>query len=529
LTLLSQQAPPVAPAPPTEVRGAPLEIPKAKDGATTVLGAEESASAARMQAEQASAAPATAAPAAADPHREALVDLHRKLFPPPLTEEELDAWCAAVGLGPEALEHARAVLQSYHSRLRGPSTPRATGDSLGLVAASYRWSEEGDRLVPLWTPVHVAMVVRRREHLEALRQAEQSLVAAVLPLVIAERRDEAKRLLFQRRVRLETSGAGDALAEFDLIGHIRELELSSADATSIDQVLDVFIRDMEPLLRHRREAGLQLDLEQAQLELGLGPFWELTVDSEERAALAAELDALRSGRDELDAPVRAAIRSATQALIERLPPELAIAFADRVMTHLPAPTADAERSLARLLSTSVELPLLDESHRQGRLAFHAAVRRKLLPLGLEAAELTARRRGLPETRSGDEIVDRAAAISRVELYLRALEVARLRRAASLEAVNGLRSLLTVREESLLRDVEQLRDELAMQSGAEAWLARRARDRLSALQTRQAEAMEALEHAALEAHSQPSDSSAQPPPAEDPATGGTSKGETGGGA
>jgi hypothetical protein len=485
-------APPV-PARPTEVGGAPLEIPSGRDG-STVLGAEESADAAKADAERAAAPARLPPPTAQDPRRGTLESLQLRLFPPPLTEEELDGWCLAVGLGPEAIAHARVVLQSYQGRLRG-FAPR---ESLSLVAASFQWSDEGDRLLPLWSPVHVAMLLRRREHLEALRQAEQSMMAALLPLATIEVQPEARRLLFQRRLRIETSGAGRSPMDLDPIDLIQRLELPSTDTAAINETLDRYVRDADPLLRSRRDAALQLDLDLARLEMSLGPFWELTVDPEERLELVAELDALRRARGELDVPLRRAGRVAAETLIQQLSSEQAIAFADLVLRSLPLAAAADEHALARLLTASLDHPELDESHRQGRLAFHAAVRRKLLPLGLEAAELSALLEMLPGTRSGDEFLDRAAAIDRVGVEIQRLDVARRRRAAFLEAATGLRTLLTAPEQALLEEVAQFRDELAMRSGADAWLARLARERLMALEGRQAELEQAIERSAREA-------------------------------
>lgn len=485
-----------------------MDVVPPREGAT-VLGHAESVEAAEAEARRRALPPPPAPRLTDDPHRRSLMDLHQHLFPPPLTEAEVEEWCRAVDLGPEAIELARSLVEIYSSRLRAfPS-----GESLSLVVSSFQWSETGDRLVPLWTPVHMAMLVRRRDYLDALRGAEGQLFAALLPLVTPQRQLEARRRLFHRNFQLEAPGEPETLAGIDPIALLSEMKFEPEELAPTLQALDLYVRDAEPVLRRRRAASLQRDLEQAQLRMGLGPFWELTVPAHERTALTWELDSLRGRRNDLDGPLRALTRTLLLSIAELLPPKPAVAFMDRLAMRFPPAAFDEERTLAQLLAASLALPELDQGAREGRLGFQAAVRRRLLASGLESVELAELEAALPSAASGDTSLDRAAALERIEVALRRMENMRQRRAICLEAADSLRVLLTAEETALASTIEQFRRELAMRASAETWLVRQYRERASEIRQRAAEEEAAAEEAAIAASA--TGLEAETPDADDP--------------
>lgn len=505
--------PPAKPAtvPASVIGGTPL-TPPSKDGPTVLQGSPMGPGAPAITtpgtpgtpatsgttappALPASLSPASAAALAADAQRrETMRELTRQLFPEPITEAELDWWAVSLDLGPDAVAFARDLRARYESKVRGALVPEAGA----MVMASYDWSEDGTRLLPRWTPVHVSMVVRRAQLVVALRDAEAQLARELVPIVPPERQRDARRLFFRRQFEVGAAPTAGTLASLDVVSLIEECRLPETELAVIAPVLDAYVAELGPTMRARALSALDREVQEAQLLTALGPMWQAVVTDEDRQSIDEELAMLRADHDAASAPLRRLNRTTLLVVASQLSSRSAATVLDRLWLRVHPTQFEDERALVRLVMEAIEHPSATQSDRDGRINFVATLRTRLLPLGLEVAEIADLTAGSPLVVGGGDSDSRAGAVARLETEIARLESLARRRTICLDAADGLESMLNAPESELRERCRAFRQALETRNSADTWMLRRCRTRVAEIHAREAEEVLAAESAELEA-------------------------------
>ena len=271
-------------------------------------------------------------------------DLVAQLVPAPIDADARRAMAAALGLGPADAE-AIALLDARYAAAVDRRHQDAGRAVRARIASSHRMAPATGALEPQPGPELVALLRESAAWRAALAAADAELLKGLADQRRTMGPEGPSMLLVRRAAERDGLAAADPLADLRIPELIDVAGLEPAPRRAIEEAMEPGLAKAAAAIAARRRAVDAAEVERAALLESWGPSWQLTADAAVAAAREAALDAIDARVRAAEAPLAAANREATAALLRMLPAAAADRVRDRVDRLLWPWLGEPERSL----------------------------------------------------------------------------------------------------------------------------------------------------------------------------------------
>ncbi len=427
-------------------------------------------------------------------------ELEQRFLPQPAQRTRLERLPVELSFAPESAAAFAEVLGRY-----ALAWDEVRGEDARLLQivlpAAYRFDHLREEFSAVHTP-ELLELLRLRDRL-ALRieAAEDALAKEVQAFTPPEQRDAFRRWRLERTQELYGQPAKLPAAGVDLTVLLPKAGLTPEELAPLEIPLGQYTEKLADAIRSRHRRLVELEREEVEALVGLGPEWRAGRTADEALVVDRELAQLAVAETLADMPLRDLNQTTFNALRKQLVPAAARKVTEAYQRVVHPELFEDERSFRLVVEDMLALPTIQQEQISAVVETLGLLEDRLRPASQQAVELAD---GLI---AASKLAPTDAASARILLEGKLQGVLAKRRATVREGLRQLTPLLAADQVAFVRRVDDALATLASQDRAGQFLAdalaARARD-LAILQGMGEQPAEAIDPAGA------------PPPATQPA-------------
>lgn len=426
-------------------------------------------------------------------------ELRRRFLPEPMAPDRLGRLPAELDLDEEARALYPRVVERYEAAWRELQGEDARQIAVRLPAA-FRFDHASGDFDEVHTPEYLDLLRLRDRLMARIETVEETFVREVVALAGPEGAAAARAFRLARTRELHARPARLPAAAIDLVDLLSRAGIPGTELEPLDLALGQYAERLIEATRVRHRTLADLDREEAEYRVALGPEWRAARDAEEILSIERDLAQLAVAAVLADMPIRDLNQRSIEQFRRALVPESGRRAIDAYQRLVHPALFEDERAFQALLEEFVALPSGTPEQATAAVDIARSLEDRLRGPGQQAVELA------DAVITASQLPPTDATAARILLEAKIEGVLARRRGAVRDGVRQLQVILSGEQATFARRLEDALATLAAQDRAGAFLQASLEER--------ARELAVIEAIAREAATRPAD--ALPPPETQPA-------------
>lgn len=394
--------------------------------------------------------------------RERERELQRRFLPEPMSADRLARLPDELRFDDEARTLYPRVVERYDaawSELRGEDARQIAV----RLPAAFRFDHASGDFDEVHTPEFLELL-RLRDRLAARIDAvEDAFIREVVSLAGPQGAAAARAFRLARTRELHARPARLPAAAIDLVELTARAGIPAAELAPLDLALGQYAERLIEATRVRHRVLAELDREEAEYRVALGPEWQAARDAEEILSIERDLAQLAVAAVLADMPIRDLNQRSIEQFRRALVPESGRKAVDAYQRLVHPALFEDERSFQALLEEFVALPTASAEQSTAVVDIARSLEDRLRGPGQQAVELA------DAVITTSQLPPADATAARILLEAKIEGVLARRRGALRDGVRQLQVILSAEQSAFARRLEDALATLAAQDRAGSFL------------------------------------------------------------